>query len=96
MERLDSRASIGQKKLSGEPANWTPWLANVIRTVSGAQGVQRFRAAVEALSAPFGSWQAFFYENDSTDDTPGNLRVWATADARVEVRCDKLGEMAWP
>jgi hypothetical protein len=51
-----------------------------------------FVARVERLGAMFRAYHAVFYENDSTDETPGLLKAWAETNPAIHVISERRGD----
>lgn len=49
-----------------------------------------FQKRVEKIGSFFGDYRAFFYENDSTDNTVGLLRDWAIENPRIAFKSETL------
>jgi hypothetical protein len=46
--------------------------------------------SIERIGALFSDYRVFIYENNSSDDTPGQLKIWAQKNERVIAICEKL------
>lgn len=53
-------------------------------------------ARIECTGLLFRDYRVILFENDSTDETPARLRLWAARNGRVTVICEQLGLPHWP